>query len=64
MAVVKNNTSSAREVSQKIYDNGGYCCCAVVKDEDTICICKDFRDKIQDPTFYGECNCGLYVKTQ
>jgi ferredoxin-thioredoxin reductase catalytic subunit len=37
---------------------GGYCPCAIVKDEDTKCPCRDFREK-DTP---GECHCGLYVK--
>lgn len=62
--VIRNDTPEAREVSQKIYENHGYCCCAIVKDKDTICMCKDFRDKIQDPEFYGDCHCGLFTKVK
>lgn len=37
--------------------NDGYCPCAP-RSEDTICICKEFRDQ-QEP---GECHCGRYAK--
>ena len=50
---------------KKLVDaNGGYCPCALLHNPDTVCMCKDFRDKIKDPNFFGECHCGLYVKTQ
>lgn len=48
------------EVRRLIKENDGYCCCAVVHDEDHKCMCKDFRDKISEGT-PGECHCGLYV---
>lgn len=40
--------------------NDYYCPCALVRDIDTRCMCKDFRDKMTDG-YIGECNCGLYV---
>ena len=38
--------------------NDGYCPCAAIKDKDTKCMCKDFRDQPD-----GICHCGLYKKT-
>lgn len=56
-------TTSDKEHVQKIRDalkeNDGYCPCAVSKNADTKCICKDFREKIEAGT-YGKCHCGLY----
>lgn len=49
-----------REIRQKIKDNGGYCPCAVVKTEDTRCICKEFFEQKE----LGKCHCGLYVKLE
>lgn len=43
------------EVGELVAKNGGYCPCAIVKDEDTLCPCKDFRED-------GECVCGRYEK--
>ena len=40
-------------VRKALKENDGYCPCAVVKNEDTKCICKDFRER-------GKCHCGLY----
>lgn len=40
--------------------NNYYCPCALIKNIDTKCMCKDFRDKMLSG-YEGECNCGLYV---
>ena len=47
------------ELIQAIKDNDGYCICAVSKNEDTKCMCKDFREQETS----GTCHCGLYKKT-
>ena len=47
-------------VRKALKENDGYCPCAVVKNEDTKCICKDFREQIAQG-FTGKCHCGLYV---
>ena len=46
------------EIRQKLKENDGYCPCRIEKNDDTKCMCKEFRE--QDS---GECHCGLYVKT-
>lgn len=38
--------------------NDGYCPCAVVKTQDTRCVCKEFREQ----TTPGLCHCGRYEK--
>lgn len=38
-------------------ENDGYCPCALIKSEDTKCMCKEFRDAQS-----GECRCGLFEK--
>lgn len=35
-----------------------YCPCSLVRDEDTVCMCKEFREMEE-----GTCHCQLYVKT-
>ena len=40
-----------------IKDNDGYCPCSLIKNADTKCMCKEFRE--QDS---GVCHCGLYTK--
>ena len=47
----------AREVRKKLKDNNNYCPCSLVKNEDTKCMCKEFREMEE-----GMCSCGLYIK--
>lgn len=47
---------------QKIKDNDNYCPCMIIKNETTKCICEDFRNKIEDKNYVGECHCGRYLK--
>lgn len=41
----------------------GYCPCRLEKIEDNKCMCKEFRDQINDPNFEGYCHCMLYYKS-
>lgn len=45
------------EIKEKLKANDGYCPCRIVKNEDTKCMCKEFREQEN-----GTCHCGLYVK--
>lgn len=54
----------ARLIQKKLRDNQKeygkrYCPCvpAYLHNEDTVCMCKDFRDMEE-----GTCHCGLYIK--
>ncbi len=49
-------------LKNKIKENGGYCPCRLVHNEDTKCMCKEFRDQIKDDSFVGYCHCMLYYK--
>lgn len=46
-------------VTQALRDNGGYCPCSIIKNEDTKCMCKEFREMEE-----GICHCGLYKKSR
>ena len=37
-------------------DNNGFCPCAIVRSEDTKCMCKEFREMEE-----GTCHCGLSI---
>ena len=41
-----------------VEQNNGYCPCLVQKNEDTKCMCKDFREQ----TTPGPCHCGRFEK--
>ena len=59
---ISDNPDIVFSIRASIKDNDGYCPCQTDKNEDTKCMCKDFRDKLEDPEFEGECFCGLYIK--
>lgn len=48
-----------RETKKQLKANGGYCPCALLKNADTKCMCKEFREMDE-----GMCRCGLYIKTK
>lgn len=41
---------------------GGYCPCRLEHTDDNKCMCREFREQIQDPEFEGYCHCMLYYK--
>lgn len=61
MHVIQNPDSEyAAEVKRRLKENNGYCPCALVKNKDTKCRCKSFRDQIENSE-PGPCNCGLWI---
>ena len=47
-------------VQEKLKANEGFCPCSLIKNEDTKCMCKNFRET----NVPGECHCGLFVKIE
>lgn len=64
MIRLNRDVNFALEVKKKVIENGGYCPCSLLKNEDTKCMCKAFREQVKDPNFVGECHCGLYEVTK
>lgn len=61
MKIVENpDKEYVTKIRRKLKENNGYCPCRVLKNEDTKCMCKEFREMIErkEP---GMCHCGLYV---
>ena len=50
------------DMRKALKDNNGFCPCSLEKNEDTKCMCKEFREQIKDPDFKGFCHCMLYYK--
>ena len=50
-----------KQIVDKILDaldkNNGYCPCKLEKNNDTKCMCMEFREQKE-----GYCHCGLYIK--
>ena len=51
-------------VREGLKRTGGYCPCRLERTEDTKCMCREFRDQINDPEFEGFCHCLLYYKSR
>lgn len=65
MAVRLNDDKKIVEVIKKgLEKRGGYCPCRVEKTPDNKCICREFREQIEDPDFEGYCHCRLYYKSK
>ena len=61
MKVATNsNIELVKQIREKLKSNDGYCPCRIQKNEDTKCMCKEFKEQIEHKQL-GECHCGLYV---
>jgi len=49
-----------KQLTEKVIENNGYCPCAIIKNEDIKCICKEFREQNSE----GECHCGRFIKVE
>ena len=47
-----------KEVTEALKECEGYCPCKLIKNPNTKCMCKQFREQ----TTPGPCDCGLYIK--
>ena len=50
------------DLAAALKENGGYCPCRIVRNEDTKCMCKEFREAIETG-IACVCHCGLYELT-
>lgn len=57
---ISENKELVEQIKTKLKENGNYCPCKLLKNEDTKCMCKEFREQNAP----GECHCGLYVKVE
>lgn len=57
-----DNTEIVAAVKEGLKRKDGYCPCRLEKIRENKCICKEFRDQINDPEFEGYCHCQLYYK--
>ena len=59
MKIKKNpDEKKYQEISNQVKENDGFCPCRLVRNEDTKCMCKEFRES----TTEGYCHCGLFYK--
>lgn len=65
MAIKLNEDKEiVKTIKEGLKKTGGYCPCRFQKNEDTKCMCKEFREQIKDPDFEGYCHCLLYYKSK
>lgn len=57
--ITNKNSDYVALIRDKLKANDGYCPCRLEKNEDTKCMCLDFRTQIEEGRA-GECHCGLY----
>ena len=55
MVIVEINT----DIRKLVEDTDGYCPCTVIKNEDTKCMCKQFKEQES-----GVCHCGRFEKVK
>ena len=60
----EKNKEIVKKIKEGLKNKGGYCPCRLEKTEDTKCMCKEFREQIEDPNFEGYCHCMLYYKSK
>lgn len=54
---LNDDVELVQEIRKQLKDNDGYCPCRIMKNSDTLCMCKEFREMES-----GVCHCGLYEK--
>lgn len=63
MKIIFNKDKKIVEkIKEGLIKKGGYCPCRLEKNDDTMCMCKEFREQIADANFEGYCHCMLYYK--
>ena len=61
---LNENKEIVETVRRGLTEKGGYCPCRREINEDTKCMCREFREQIADPDFEGYCHCMLYYKSK
>lgn len=59
---LNENEEIVKMVKEGLKKKNGYCPCRLERNEDTKCMCKEFREQIADANFEGYCHCMLYYK--
>ena len=60
---LNENEEIVKIIKEGLKQSGGYCPCRREKSDENKCICKEFREQMNDPNFEGYCHCMLYYKS-
>lgn len=58
------NQKIVNAIREGLKKKDGHCPCRLELTEDTMCMCKEFREQVADPEFEGYCHCMLYYKAK
>ena len=58
------NEKIVNTIREGLKKKNGHCPCRLEMTEETMCMCKEFREQIADPEFEGYCHCMLYYKSK
>ena len=62
---LNENEKVVKMVKEGLKKKNGYCPCRLEMNEDTKCMCKEFREQIADENFEGYCTlCNFTYGTQ
>ena len=48
------------DIRKDVKEHDGYCPCSLFRNEDTKCMCKEFREQTEP----GVCHCGRFEKVE
>ena len=60
--ILNPDAEVVKAVKDGLKMTGGYCPCRIQHTEENKCICREFREQLEDPDFEGFCHCMLYYK--
>lgn len=61
LQIIKNpDNKKYLEITEAVKQSLGFCPCELIRNDDTKCICKSFREQTEE----GECHCGRFLKIE
>lgn len=60
--IFNENRNIVEKIREGLKRKNGHCPCRLEQTEETMCMCKEFREQVADPSFEGYCHCRLYYK--
>ena len=61
---LNENKEVVKTVKEGLKQTGGYCPCRMERTEENKCMCREFREQIDDSDFEGYCHWMLYYKSK
>jgi ferredoxin-thioredoxin reductase catalytic subunit len=58
---LNSNKEHVKKIREALNRNNNHCPCSIIKNDDTKCMCKEFRHMIENKEYGSSCHCNLYV---